>query len=214
MNTSKDFWSWFETLDLGVRKISFRKTFEYLDTRPSPIVIVETGCARQPGNWQGDGQSTLLFDRYCQHRGRGSSVFSVDIDPEAVARCRQMVSETVQVSANDSVHWLYHLRSKLVQPVSLLYLDSYDVDFDHVWPSAAHHLKELAAAGTMIDADTLVVVDDAPAHALVMPVDNQYQMVNTPQPGGKGRLVAQYAQAVGAQELFAHYQAGWTGLAP
>jgi hypothetical protein len=36
--------------------------------------------------------------------------------------------------------------------------------------------------------------------------------IETPAIGGKGRLIAEYAQAVGAKLEFAEYQAGWTGL--
>ena len=56
---------------LGVRKISFRKIFDYLDKLPDPIIIVETGCLRIKDNFEGDGQSTLLFDYYTQFRGKG-----------------------------------------------------------------------------------------------------------------------------------------------
>ena len=213
MHSTKDFWTWFETLNLGLRKVSFKKIFQYLDTRPDPIVIVETGCARQHGNWQGDGQSTVLFDRYCAHRAWGSGVFSVDIDPTAVDLCRSLVSDRVTVSVSDSLSWLYNLRSQIVSPVSLLYLDSYDVDWNHVWPSAAHHLKELTAAGPLVGADTLVVVDDAPAQALLASdSDSQYQLLDQPRIGGKGQLVAQYAQSLGSQLFFSHYQAAWLGI--
>jgi len=60
-----DFYKWFEEIapKLGVREISFRKIFKYLDSQPDPIIIVETGCLRIVDNFL-DGQSTLLFDKY------------------------------------------------------------------------------------------------------------------------------------------------------
>ena len=36
---------------LGVRKISFRKIFDYIDKLPDPIIIVETGCLRIKDNF-------------------------------------------------------------------------------------------------------------------------------------------------------------------
>ena len=67
------FWQWYETeaaRKLGLREVSFRKIFKDLDPldEPKPLVIIETGCVRaaviSPQNWGGDGQSTVLFDRY------------------------------------------------------------------------------------------------------------------------------------------------------
>ena len=60
MNNNIDFYKWFEdiTPKLGDRKVSFKKIFKYLDSQPTPIIIVETGCLRVKDNFL-DGQSTL-----------------------------------------------------------------------------------------------------------------------------------------------------------
>lgn len=207
-----DFWSWFETLDLGLRMISFRKIFQHLDSLPGAVVIVETGCARQKDNWSGDGQSTVLFDRYVNQRDSQSRVYSVDIDPAAVSMCQQLVSTRVNLSCMDSVKWLWNLSNQIADPVALLYLDSYDVDFSYTWPAAAHHLKELTAAAKLISQETLVVVDDAPVAAWIIPQEHDKVIWSSEAVGGKGRLVAEYADAVGAKKEFAYYQVGWTGL--
>ncbi len=44
---------------------AFRMIVADLIARGRPVNIVETGCARQPDNWAGDGQSTEK-----SHRGR------------------------------------------------------------------------------------------------------------------------------------------------
>lgn len=210
---SANFWTWFDTTaapHLALREISFRKMFKYLDTIPGDITIVETGCTRQPGNWSGDGQSTVLFDHYVQERSKSSHVHSVDIDPQAVNLCRAMVSSAVTVSAEDSVAWLDRLP---VKNISLLYLDSFDVDWIHWYPSAVHHLKEIAAIRERLNPKTMVVVDDCPRLGLLTTdANSQYQIVADQNVGGKGRLVAEFAQAVGAKMEFSHYQAAWTGL--
>ena len=97
---------------LGVRKISFRKIFDYLDKLLDPIIIVETGCLRIKDNFEGDGQSTLLFDYYTKFRGKGSKVYTVDIDPEATKNCSEMVSKNVDITTADSVGYLNKLSKK------------------------------------------------------------------------------------------------------
>jgi hypothetical protein len=81
-------------------------------------------------NWAGDGQSTILFDRYaCFHPG--SAVFSVDRDPEAAALCRSLVGDRVHVHAGDSLAYLKSLAARpppALEFADLLYLDSLDVD--------------------------------------------------------------------------------------
>lgn len=213
-----DFWHWYDGIKdrLGDREISFTKIFRYLDAQPGPITIVETGCTRQPGNWTGDGQSTVLFDQYVQNRSIDSCVYSVDIDSDAVTKCRSLVGQQTQVSDRDSVGYLYQLGRDLVaqqRSVSLLYLDSYDVDFAYWFASAAHHLKELVAIGPYIQSTTLVVVDDCGlAPVLTQDDAGNLKIARSGGVGGKGRLIAEYAQAVNAKVEFAHYQVGWTDL--
>ena len=88
-----EFYKWFDNVAarLGQREISFRKIFKYLDTLPSPIVIVETGCLRIKDNFL-DGQSTLLFDKYTLSRGEDSKTYTVDISPKSTKVCREVVS--------------------------------------------------------------------------------------------------------------------------
>ncbi len=150
---------------LGVRKISFRKIFDYLDKLPDPIIIVETGCLRIKDNFEGDGQSTLLFDYYTQFRGKGSKVYTVDINPEATKNCSEMVSKNVDITTADSVGYLNKLSKKFYDEkknVSLFYLDSFDLDWRSPEQSCAHHLKELVSIKKILKENTLVVVDDSP----------------------------------------------------
>ncbi|MEI6188174.1 MAG: hypothetical protein WCP46_06725 [Alphaproteobacteria bacterium] len=194
--------------------------FEYLDLIIGKIIIVETGCVRNPDPWAmtGEGHSTLLFDQYVKKRNDGSMVFTVDINPESVAVCRTLVSNNVTIYEGDSVSYLNNLSQKLLSEghfINLLYLDSYDVDFNYWYPSAAHHLKELLSARRAINSNTLVVVDDSPMNAnLVLDNEGTYHLDKFYKPivGGKGRLVAEYADQVGAKTLFSHYQHGWNGF--
>ena len=169
MNDNLNFYKWFETIasKLGDREISFRKIFKYLDGLPTPIIIVETGCLRVQGNFL-DGQSTLLFDKYTLSRGNKSKVYTVDINLNATKVCKETVSNNVEITTEDSVRYLNNLSQKFFTnktKVSMFYLDSFDVDWRYVYPSAAHHLKEVTAINKILNKDTLIVVDDAPATA-------------------------------------------------
>jgi hypothetical protein len=214
---SNEFWQYYETMRplLGARATSFARTFEWLDRFDRPVGIVETGCTRQPGNWSGDGGSTMLFDKYAEFRA-GTFVYTVDIDPAATELCRSLVSERVRVHTGDSVGFLKSLSDAPPADLpflDLLYLDSYDVNFDDVFPSAFHHMKELLAASPLIHPQTLVVVDDSPfSFTGYVGPEGQVHIVTAPKASGKGKLIAEYAQQVGAEKMFEGYQCGWTRL--
>lgn len=218
-----DFWKYFSEVEesLMQRAKSLRMLFEYLDGIEGPKLIVETGCVRNQNPWarSGEGHSTILFDRYVRQQGPESKVISVDINSESVELCRSMVSGQTEVIASDSVQFLSQLAVALNtqgRKISLLYLDSFDVDYTYWYPSAAHHLKELLAINSALSSNTLVVVDDAPVIAnLVLDgtgVGFQLDRFTKLVTGGKGRLIAEYAEAIGAKQIIKDYQAGFTGL--
>ena len=86
---------------LDQREISFRKIFKYLDSQPTPIIIVETGCLRVKDNFL-DGQSTLLFDKYTLSRGEQSKVYTVDINPNSTKVTRGCAPTNMRCGANGS----------------------------------------------------------------------------------------------------------------
>lgn len=212
-----NFFDWFNKIlpKLEKRKISIKKTIDYLETLPDPILILETGCLRKVDNYAGDGQSTLIFDKYTQYRGNGSKVFSVDINKENVNLCKQIVSDGVDVESEDSVKFIsnFYKKIKKHEKLSLLYLDSFDVSWDYPFESSAHHLKELTAATRYIDHKTLVVVDDAPINLLgYRDENNNLKLIKETTIGGKGYLVHEYAKAIGAEIYFSHYQVAYKKL--
>ena len=221
MKNTSDFYKWFETISskLGNREKSFKKIFKYLDTQPNPIIIVETGCLRVKDNFL-DGQSTLLFDKYTSSRKEGSKVYTVDINPNSTKTCKEVVSNNVEVTTDDSVHYLNSLTNNFLKKktkVSMFYLDSFDVDWRYTYPSAAHHLKELTSIIRLLNENTLVVVDDSPAFGNLTQTDDPnptWKILDSPAPsvGGKGFLVHEYARHVGAKVFFSHYQTAWIGF--
>ena len=219
MSVDLDFYKWFNNIapKLDQREISFRKIFKYLDSQPTPIIIVETGCLRVKDNFL-DGQSTLLFDKYTLSRGEQSKVYTVDINPNSTKVCKQVVSNNVEITTDDSVRYLNNLTSNFLEnktKVSMFYLDSFDVDWRYTYPSAAHHLKELTSIMRLLNNDTLIVVDDSPAFGNLTQTENEsnptWKILNSPAPsiGGKGFLVHEYAKHVGAKLFFSHYQTAW-----
>ena len=219
MSIDSDFYKWFNNIapKLDQREISFRKIFKYLDSQPTPIIIVETGCLRVKDNFL-DGQSTLLFDKYTLSRGEQSKVYTVDINPNSTKVCKQVVSNNVEITTDDSVRYLNNLTSNFLEnktKVSMFYLDSFDVDWRYTYPSAAHHLKELTSIMRLLNNDTLIVVDDSPAFGNLTQTENEsnptWKILNSPAPsiGGKGFLVHEYARHVGAKLFFSHYQTAW-----
>jgi hypothetical protein len=212
------FWNYFNneiSSRLSIRQQTFRKMFEYLDSFQRPVFIVETGCVRNSNTYEGEGQSTILFDRYA-NANPDSVVYTVDLDPKATQLCQSLVSEKVKVHTGDSIAFLREISTKPPQPfatIDLLYLDSYDVDFANPHPSALHHIKELLAASPLVTDKTLVVVDDSPSDvSMLFNEGGTVTFLNKPKISGKGKYIAEYAEAVAARLEFAAYQCGWTGL--
>lgn len=195
-----DFFSAFQlhySRALGAREESFRRLFdEAVQAKPQNLTIIETGCLRVAGNWQGDGQSTFLFDHFAETTG--SSFWSVDINPYSVDTARQVCSSRTSIVLNDSVAFLSSL-GKLGTDIviDILYLDSFDFDPNNPIPSSLHHLKELAAAMPYLRKGSLVCIDDCVAGTL----DGR--------PVGKGMFANDYLRNIRAECLYGGYQFLW-----
>jgi hypothetical protein len=115
---------------LGKRRSSFETIFKYLEGIKSPSII-ETGTYREENNYEGDGCSTLLFDKYIECHG--GTLISIDIDPKACELALKNTTEAL-VLEQDSVEAL----GEMCGETSLLYLDSYNIeDWNNDWAPAA-----------------------------------------------------------------------------
>jgi hypothetical protein len=169
-------------------------------------VIIETGTSAHGTD------STLLFDGYV--RSFGGKCMTVDIDPSTVTRARKRVSNKTSVSVGDSVEFLTELSDEVLGAASLLYLDSFDVDFSAPRPAADHCLAEFAAVESRITPGTLVLIDDSPASTdwfSDFPAD-EYQRIQRDFASsglvpGKGMLLVPYLVKNGATLLYHDYQA-------
>ena len=176
---------------LGRRADGFAAIFAALATVRAELLVIETGCMRVPDNWEGDGQSTFMFDALA--RDRGGTVISIDITPESIDTARRACSSATQLILGDSVAALHALARLAARPASLLYLDSFDLDPANPMPSAIHHALELAAARPLIGPGTVVCVDDYDIGA----------------EGGKGMILDRYFAAIRAEVLYSGYQKVW-----
>lgn len=196
---------------LGPRRDTFRAIFDFLSRKKTGgHLILETGCAREAGNFEGDGQSTLLFDRYAE--AHGGEVYAVDISEQACRYARSAVGPRTHVACEDSVPFLRRFGDELLRSgreIDLLYLDSFDFDPADPHPSALHHLKELCAIAPALGPQTLVVVDDA-FHQLrgFRAGPDNFTLLEDQGIAGKALYVAEYFGQIGAPLVFDGYQCG------
>ena len=176
---------------LGKRADGFAILFDTLPRPRQDLLVLETGCIRIPGNWEGDGQSTFMIDALV--RERHGLFFSIDIDLESIDTARRACSSATHLICNDSIAALHALSQALRMKASLLYLDSYDVDAANPMPSAIHHALELAAASPLIGPGTIVCVDD----------------YGIGPEGGKGMILDRFFSTIRAEEIHCGYQKVW-----
>lgn len=174
---------------LARRAKTFRRIFELLEKKNQDYyLIVETGCARVANNFAGDGMSTVLFDEFVNyHDGR---VVSVDINKSHCLTAQSLTSNKTKVYCEDSISFLWKYNPPV--PVDLLYLDSFDINFNKPHPAMLHHLKEFCAISKRLKESTLVVVDD-----------------NESKKSGKGAYIAELLDQVGYKRFIDDYQIGW-----
>jgi predicted O-methyltransferase YrrM len=134
------------------RNPTFNHLFSLMADLKNPT-IVETGTIRIRGEkgLLGDGHSTLKFADYCSKFG--GKLYSLDIDPEAIALSSWMVSRKypnveVNVIHSDSVAFL----ESFDEPIDVLYLDSAN--------DANLILNEAKAALGCLHEESIILIDD------------------------------------------------------
>jgi hypothetical protein len=73
---------------LGRRAESMLMTARMLGRQPRPCVV-EAGTVRQPGNWDGDGQSTVLWGSLVARYRPEGRIYSFDPDRDAIEAARR-----------------------------------------------------------------------------------------------------------------------------
>jgi len=176
---------------LGIRHNTFKAIFKYLDNIVNPT-IVETGIIRSVNNYSGDGHSTLLLDEYLHFFRHSGSLTTIDINELLCEFAKPLLSTNSTIICSDSVTALTKLGEDVNFPsIDLLYLDSYDLNWNDPHNSALHHFKELFAISPKLKKGTLIVVDDHD-HGK-----------------GKGKYIADYMNHINKSPYFDEYQIGW-----
>ena len=141
----------------------------------------------------------------------GGNVYSVDLDNVAVVNANKMTSDKTLVTSSDSVKYL----KTFTQPIDLLYLDSYDVDFSNPLPSAQHHLNEFNAVKHLLHKGSIVLIDDTPIsanwydNACSIPENDSRKLNFNPNMSGKGSLVNIELEKMNATKILHQYQSLW-----
>ena len=175
---------------LDKRKDTFLKIFQYLESlNKKEYFIVETGIMRAENDISGAGWSTKMFDDFVNYYM--GTVVSIDITPEFCEFARQRTTSKTIIINSDSVLGLDFLSKKDIPQIDCLYLDSFDIDFNNLHPSAFHHIKEFAAINPKLNPATLIVVDDN---------------LNG---SGKGTYLESYMKDINCPKFFDDYQIGW-----
>lgn len=167
------------------RAEGFRKIFELLEEKKvKNYMILETGTLRTVNEWS-DGQSTRLFDMFVNfYQG---NVYSVDISEDAIETASSVVSPRVFFRCGDSVKFMSERPSE--EKFDLIYLDSFDVDFNNTHPSSMHHIFELCSVlHKNTKKGTIIAIDDN--------MNGQ----------GKGKYVAEYFDMIGVNKVYDGYQ--------
>lgn len=188
---------------LGHRISGFDYIFQYFVDVEDPL-IVETGCARQIDNYSGDGQSSLLFDKFIKQYG--GEFHTVDISKESTDYCKsRMTCSRSRVYTEDSITQLKRLNYEFQDrnmKIDFLYLDSFDAPRDQpdvVQQSALHHLYELLTIAPSLKNGALIGVDDN----WVEEKDGQNILA------GKGQFVFDYMRKSGRPLVCDGYQLFW-----
>lgn len=150
----------YSTHDRG-RWSCFRQIALFLLAQEKPIHIVETGGLRGPGNFDGDGNSTILWDWLSSQTG--GTLISLDLHDHCgkhmLEHCPGMISGSSHFVRGDSLEWILTHSHKL-SAVSLLYLDSYDYSSAQRGRASLHAAGELALAWDALPSGCLIAIDD------------------------------------------------------
>jgi cephalosporin hydroxylase len=116
-----------------------------------PHVIIETGTSA----W--GTESTRFWDAYI--RKYGGELWGVDIRPEPKTRLKFQTSPRTHLIVGDSVEFL---ATTSVKNPTVVFLDSWDVDWSNPKPAAEHGLREFKSIFPKLQPGAFIFIDDTP----------------------------------------------------
>ena len=121
-----------------------------------PLVIVETGTSA----WGTD--STRLWDAYVTNFG--GEFWSVDISKGPKRRLQRQVGTQTHLIVGDSIEFLKTFAANGEgDGLDVVYLDSWDLDWDCPEPAEEHGLHEWHAIQGLLKPGSVLIIDDTPA---------------------------------------------------
>ena len=165
-----------------------------------PAQIIETGTSAWGAN------SSVLFDSYVN--SFGGNLFTVDIRMNPMTNLLGVCTDRSKFYCEDSVSFLKKFPDR---GVSLVYLDSWDVDWPDPLPSALHGFSEFMEIFPYLTDGSLLLIDDTPKDAVVMgqvhpnhlnsflAFEKSYGFAP-----GKGALVLNYLKQFSFGEVISH----------
>lgn len=157
-------------------------------------VIIETGCLRNPEGWEGDGNSTAIWNWFGE---RGAECYSVDINEKHCEIARKLCPK-VDVMCWDSIYYL--AGNSAVERCNLLYLDSRDYTKGNESFSELHHAGELTVTYERLPSGCLIAIDDCLDNC-----ENHGKDIK----GGKHKLCEYFFERAGIKPLFTGFITGW-----
>jgi len=156
----KPYKSFIENNDVG-RLRYYEYAIKKLVSLNKPITVVETGTM-----WNGldmnQGAFTLIFADLIKNH-TGGKLITIDISEEHINLCKKYTekySDVIEYVVSDSVTYLSYLSDEEVKNISLLYLDSWDLNMLDPLPSQIHHMRELSSVYHRLSDNVLIAVDD------------------------------------------------------
>jgi hypothetical protein len=134
----------------------FIKTFyKALKSLGKNSTIIETGSSA----W--GIKSSILFDSFVN--SFNGKLLTCDLRFLPAFELKKAASEKTTFYNMDSVKFLKKLTHKGIN-CDLIYLDSWDIDFDDFYPSMTHCLNEFFWADRLIKKGGMILIDDTPAN--------------------------------------------------
>lgn len=130
-------------------EIALNKVFD-----PNPVIL-ETGTSAYGTD------SSRLFDSFA--RNFNGYFYSVDINEAPSKRLVNAKSKCTKFFVMDSVDFLKKFTILTGhKKADLIYLDSWDVDWNNPYPSARHGKNEIETIKSYIKPGTILIIDDTP----------------------------------------------------
>jgi hypothetical protein len=174
--------------DEKARRESFDLTLSLLPENP---LIVEYGMTRLNNNWNGDGNSTILFAWYVSEYG--GKFISVDIEPTYIPVAHSII-KSFDI-ATDSIYLVCGDASNFMDVfdlynIDLMYLDAWDWTKEGC-DAETSHMKVFLKIENRLSENALILLDD------VLDI-NTYK--------GKGKQLIPYMLSNNYELLFTGYQ--------